>query len=57
MGWILPTLIPPPITASETPDNTSGASKSDYPSTYQTTFTVSSAGIGAHNIIQHNRDI
>ena len=56
-GWILPTLTFPLITASATPDNPSWTSKSDPPSTSQTTCTVSTEGISVHNIVRHNRDI
>ena len=56
-GWLLPTLILPPIIASATPDNPTGAGQYDTSSTSKLSFAVSSAGISAHNIIQHNRDI
>ena len=57
MGMVPPHPIFPLITASETPENPSGASQSNYLFISQTNFTVTAAGISVHNIVKHNRDI
>ena len=54
---LLPTLIYPLITSSAIPKDPSGASKSDSPSTYQTTCTVFASGISAYITVRQNMNI